>query len=360
MNNIILMKVMLLLLWTAVLHAQTFESDSVSNKERVCECASTDLSPAGQMLGHEHLKGVWKISYQYMNMQMGGSQKGTHSVNDTEVFENYMMAPTSMDMAMHMLMGMYGISNNLSVMIMTNYNVLDMDMTMNLNSHNHGVTTTSSSQLQDMESNTKGLGDTKLYATYTVYNTCNSIFFFIGGVSIPTGSIKERGNASDLMYANLRYPYMMQLGSGSVDLMPSLSYLYTISNFALSAQLNTVLHTYNNSLNYRMGDQIGMNVWSAYKWNNWLSNSIRLEAKSIQSISGKDVSLIQTNEPSAVSTNYGGKFLNAFVGANIYFNKSFLQNNRLSFEYGVPLYQNLNGIQQTRKGVAFVEWMITF
>ena len=37
-----------------------------------------------------------------------------------------------------------------------------------------------------------------------------------------------------------------------------------------------------------------------------------------------------------------------------------LQNNKLSTEFGIPLYQNLNGIQMANKYSVFASWTIMF
>lgn len=350
------MQVMLLMVWSSLLPAQT------SDSAKVCECASMDFSPAGQLLGHEHPQGVWKLSYRYMNMQTGGPQKGSEPVDYNTVFKSYMMSPEQMKMDMHMLMAMYGFTDRFSLMLMLNYNAFDMDMKMNLNSHFHSENIDLSAVKvgESMKSSTRGLGDTKLYASYSIYNSCNSIWFFNGGISIPTGSIEKLGDEEDVMYSSSRLPYMMQMGSGTVDLMPGISYLLKMPNSSFSVQLSTIIHPYNNSLNYHLGDQIGLTVWGAYKWKTWISNSIRFEAKSIAPIVGKDMMLNQVFEPAAITANYGGTYLNGYLGLNIYFDKSILKNNRLSVEYGLPIYQRLNGLQQTTKGIAYLEWLFTF
>lgn len=63
--------VMVFLFKSFVTQGQTCDSISV------CDCATKDLSPSGVMLGHEHGKETWKISYRYMNMIMENNLSGT-------------------------------------------------------------------------------------------------------------------------------------------------------------------------------------------------------------------------------------------------------------------------------------------
>src|SRR4051812_17366128 len=86
-----------------------------------CACTESDMSPAGIMAGHRHVKGEWMFSYRYMNTYMKGRLSGRQSISDEMVYRQYIMSPEKMTMQMHMLMAMYGISDRLSVTAMVNY-----------------------------------------------------------------------------------------------------------------------------------------------------------------------------------------------------------------------------------------------
>ncbi len=346
---------MLLFFITPAVLSQT--CDSVKE----CNCALNDRSPAGIMLAHEHSKGVWKFSYRYMNMAMNGNLLGTQKVDDNFVFNNYIMSPQNMRMDMHMLMAMYGITNRLSVMAMFNYNVLDMNMSMLPTTlHVHGAGTTSAKSTHVMNTKTSGLGDIQLYAVYSLLNKSDQLLLLNGGVNIPTGNIYNKGNSSDLMYPSQQLPYMMQMGSGTVDFMPGLTYLMLVNKFSWSTQVTSVIRPFMNTRNYRLGNEGTLNIWAAYQWFNWLSTSLRLEGIAKGEIVTKDAALSTVMEPSANAKNYGGKNINSYIGVNFYLNKGFLENSKLSMEYGMPLYQNINGIQLAQKSTIYAGWMISF
>ena len=343
---------------SVLLFSQTCDSAAAK-----CVCATDDLSPSGIMLGHEHPKGAWKFSYRYISMFMGGNLSGTQKVDDNFVFNKYLMSPKNMRMDMHMLMAMYGITNRLSVMVMLNYNTMSMNMnmfpgmTMQMNGSTMVMTSNTSTI---MNSKTSGLGDTKLYAVYSVISRNVHHILLNAGLSIPTGSIQMKGKSDDIMYPSQRLPYMMQMGSGTYDFMPGITYLIKSSKASFSTQFTTVLRPFNNSLNYHLGNEYTLNVWGAYKWLPWVSSSVRVNASSVGAITGYDPTLYAYNEPSANPLNYGGKIVNSYLGFNFYLNRGWLNNNRLSVEYGMPLYQNPNGVQLASKSTIYAGWIFTF
>ncbi len=75
-------------------------------------------SPAGVMISHAHAKGGFMLTYTYMDMMMEDNQSGTEQINDEQVWNDYLFSPQHMHMGMHQLMGMYGVSDRLSLMAM--------------------------------------------------------------------------------------------------------------------------------------------------------------------------------------------------------------------------------------------------
>ena len=355
--------VILLLLKSAVTSGQTCDSMSV------CDCATKDLSPSGIMLGHEHGKGTWKFSYRYMNTISENNLSGTEKVTDNYVFNNYIMSPKNMRMDMHMVMAMYGITNKFSVMAMFNYNVMSMNMNMlpgTMTMHMDGGTMIMApSTSNTMQSRSSGLGDTKLYLVYTLLNHNEHHILLSEGFNIPTGSIHVNGRSDDMMYAEMRLPYMMQMGSGSFDFMPGITYLLKANKTSFSTQVTSVIRPFNNSLNYHLGNELTLNAWVAHKWFPWISTSLRAEADFVGAISGFDPSLTTNTEPDANPLCYGGQYINTYIGLNFYCNKGWMKNNKLSVEYGIPVYQNVNGqivngTQLAVKSILTAGWMITF
>lgn len=308
------------------------------------------------MISHVHIKNEWMISYRFMNMYMSDLASGTNLENKEDVFVNYLMVPEKMSMQMHMLMAMYGITNRLTAMAMLNYQMNSMDMSMYTMNHTHGNTTMGS---PNHSMKTNGLGDTKLHVLYGIVqkNTCQLLISL--GASIPTGTIQLKGASDDPMYPNTHYPYGMQLGSGTIDLLPGISYLYQRNQLAMSGSISGTYRAGYNSYGYKLGNEATVNSWLSYQWLNFISSSLRLEGNYSGAIEGHDPALYYYTEPSTNPANYGGKRINAYVGSSIHFKKC-LRNNRLGIEYGMPLFQDLNGIQLKQKYVLNASWSFTF
>jgi len=339
------------------INAQICDSTVCKNS---CCCASDVALPAGLMLSHVHHKGEWMVSYRLMSMSMNGIRSGNSSISDNAVFNQYLMAPKSMQMNMHMLMAMYGVNNKLTLMFMANYisNTMKMSMLpvvgmnmpgMDMSTGNFNNPTVSS-----------GLGDIKIYALYNLLNNDYHQLVISAGANIPTGNINYLGAGNNIIYSGSRLPYAMQLGSGTFDVLPGISYLYKKEKLATGIQLSGVERFYNNSLGYHLGNEATANVWFAYRWLSFLSSSLRIETFVNNKIQGNDPYLYYLNEPSANPANYGGQRVALYLGSTWQIRKGILKNNKLGAEYGLPLYQYVNGIQAPVTAMINAYWSITF
>ncbi|MCX6183015.1 MAG: transporter [Bacteroidetes bacterium] len=331
------------------------------DSSQICEssCCNNEVAlPAGVMLGHVHSKGEWMLSYRYMNMAMKGIYQGNSSVTSDEVFKTYLMTPESMQMNMHMLMLMYGINKRLTLMAMVNYNQNTMNMTMfgMSDHHDHGM---GGSNIHQM--NSQGLGDVKLYGIYSLVNETRHKLLMNIGFSIPTGSIDVLGESNGMTeYIGKHLSYMMQLGSGTFDFLPGATYLYHKKTYTFGVQGNANIHLGYNKYGYSRGNEFTGNAWYAYRWLNFLSSSLRVEYAISGKIQGVDTSLYRHNEPSANTANYGGQTASVFIGTTWQPLRGGLKNQKISAEFGLPLYQNLNGIQSPIKYSINAYWALTF
>jgi hypothetical protein len=320
---------------TRELRAQTIQHN--------CLDKGNDPTPAAVMISHVHHKNEGMVSYKYMNMGMNGILSGKQNIDKNEVFNNYLMSPDRMRMDMHMIMGMYGITDKLTLMGMFNVNTINMNMSMfTASGHQHSGTS-------DLPAahfmRTSGLGDVKLSAFYSLIKMPNHQLLLGAGVSVPVGNFKAKGASDDGMYPNKNYAYAMQLGSGTFDFLPCVSYLFQHNKATFSSQIASTIRTGYNSLGYKLGNEIGINTWLAYQLLPFLSSSVRIEGNIVDRIDGYNRSLYAYNEPSANGVNYGGKNVNCAIGSVFQFKNRVLKNSRLCVEYSVPVYQNVNRIQ---------------
>jgi hypothetical protein len=192
-----------------------------------------------------------------------------------------------------------------------------------------------------------GFGDTELTASYGIAK-----YFVVSlGLSIPTGSINE---TVSVMGTNYRAPYDMQLGSGTFDLKPSLTYnaVSDDSKWNWGAQASYIYHIGQNYADYSLGDSLKLTTWLKRAFGN-ANTWVRAAYTDTNRISGHDSQIDSTNNfaplPDADPTNYGGQRLDALIGVGY-------QRGAVSFgvEGGIPVYEYVNGLQLR------TDWMLTF
>jgi nitrous oxide reductase accessory protein NosL len=317
---------------------------------------SQHMGPGAQMLFnpafgddiyHTHPAGMWMVNYKFMHMNMSGLRAGTSDVGlDSVGYKrnkpyDYMMIPTDMTMDMHMFMLMYGITDRLTVMAMANYQVNSMGMLMDMGP---GKMITREDPMS-----TRGIGDTELRGMYKL----NKYLTGSLGLSLPTGDINQ---TIVMMHKEYRAPYDMQLGSGTYDLKPALTYnaLSDDAKWNWGAQAMYTYHIGNNKNDYSLGDNFKVTGWLQRSFGP-ASSWVRLAFNDTGRIRGQDSEIdklihpamgmgmsmsMGAPTPDADPSNYGGKRLDGLIGVSY-------QKGSLSFgvEGGLPIYQNLNGLQ---------------
>lgn len=308
-----------------------------------------DHAPIGVMGDHRHAKGEWMVSYRLMHMDMGGVQIGTESVSPDTVattvpnrfFGNpgqpptLRIVPTSMRMDMHMAGIMYGLTDGITLMAMANYVTKEMDHI----TYQGGMGTT---RLGTFRTAPAGFGDTKLAALIGLTDTVH----INAGISIPTGSNEETGQILTPMGGNptVRLPYPMQLGSGTFDLEPGLTYRDQSQSLGWGAQVRGTVRLGTNDEGYSYGNRAMATAWLAASLSEEVALSARVQAETIGRIDGMDPLImgpVQTANPDF----QGGESVTALVGANFAVNDGALKGWRLGMEAGIPMVQDLNGPQ---------------
>lgn len=331
-----------------------------------CESRPDHHAPIGVMIDHGHSKGQWMLSYRYMNMSMRGALSGAAPMSSDRVLEQYIMSPGKMTMDMHMLMAMYGITDRITVMAMGSYvnTRMSMDMSMYgmLNMQGMDMSAMDMSNMSStmtMKDHSSGLGDTKLYVLYKLISGEKHELLLSNGVNLPTGSIALRGN---MMGEGARKSYGMQLGTGTYDWLPGLTYTGQSDRLSWGIQATGIVNLGYNRFGYRMGNGADATSWLALRWNNWLSNSLRLDANATSGISGydKEVAPYRTSDPMANVKNSGGRQATALAGLNLLIPKGLLKGNAFMVEYGVPIYQSVNGIQMRTTQYLYAGWQYAF
>ena len=335
-------------------------------------CCATDDSyqgrpdehaPISVMGDHTHAKSGWMMSYRTMHMDMDGMRYGTDRVSSGDVFaESYSVTPESMSMDMHMLGLMYAPTDKLTLMLMSNYTEMEMDhrvLPMSAGMINNGST--------KFTTETSGIGDVKLGGLYRFYLKENRKAHLGLSLSLPTGSIDEKDTTPGMGGpANRQLPAPMQLGSGTYDLLPSLTYVQQFEDWSYGAQANAIIRLESENDNgYRLGDVFGATTWVGSNLNEWVGINTGLNYTYTSKLKGSqdDVGTMGPNGKSvatAYESNTGGERLDAIFGINLYVPTGSLKGQRIAIDLRLPLWQALNGYQLETDYALTLGWQMAF
>ena len=329
------------------LPAQTEETPDELADLTLEELMKLDVLPISVLGTHIHLAGEWMIGYKFMFMRMDGNRNGTDRKTVGDVLQDFPIAPTDMNMAMHMVEVMYAPSNDLTLMAMFPYFQLSMDHVTR-----KGVLFTTESQ---------GIGDVSFSALYTVYGDVERgrhRLLVIPGLSFPTGSIDEKGETP--AGPDQQLPYPMQLGSGTFDLLSGLAYLGESDNWAWQAQATGTIRLGKNSRDYRLGNRLRVTPSVSRKLTDTTSLSAEIEGYIWGNIHGADPELNPAIVPTANPSLRGGARIDLVFGLNVYVPEGRYDGNRLALEVGFPVYQSLDGPQLETDWRLRAGWNWTF
>ncbi len=347
-------------------------SPALAHDAAAAPTVAKDHAPIGVMGDHMHKKGEVMFSYRFMRMQMEGSRIGTDPVSPEEIattvpnqfFGAPMQPPTlrvvplDMTMDMHMLGAMYGVTDWLTVMAMGQL----VDNGMDHLTFQGGMGT---SELGEFRTESFGFGDTRLSGLVRVFETrgggARHHAHLNAGISIPTGSTTETDDVLTPMNMRptLRLPYPMQLGSGTFDLEPGVTYTGATDLFSWGAQYRATLRAGENDEGYSLGDVHQATAWAQYGPANWISFSARGAFRSQGRIDGLDpviVAPVQTANPDF----QGGERFDIGAGVNIAGQGGAVDGHRLAVEVLFPVYQDLNGPQLETDWTLTVGWQKSF
>ena len=310
-------------------------------------------APAGLMGDHMHAKGEMMVEYKYMNMAMHGTQQGRTPISASAIFNNnFLMAPHSMHMEMHMIHYMWAPNDKMTLYVMPTVRVNTMNMKFldvpagseapvltNHRTHNHGF------------------GDLPFGSLIKLHETKRDELILNIGFSAPTGDIDNRTmNMKGEML--VEFPYWMRLGKGSWAARPGLTYKRYAEKGSLGIQFQSDIVLGSNSEGYSASDDYRLNAWltRCLDAEKTLAGSFRVEADWRSNIRGQDGDLMRIASPSNQPHFQGGDYINFGYGIM----KTVRGGSRLNFEIAHPIYQDLEGIQMATDWNLAASWSTSF
>jgi len=291
---------------------------------------------------HLHKPGEWMVSYRYMHMAMKGQLRDDDRVSTEDVLAEFAVSPLKMRTEMQMMGVMYALTDDVTLMGMAPILKKKMDHRNRL-----GARFTTAAE---------GIGDVSVTALIGVYEEHQQRIHLNAGLGMPTGSIDE---SDDTPLGHIKLPYPMQLGSGTWDLLPGITYLGEREDWSWGAQALGVVRLGTNSNDYRLGHRADLTAWAAYQWSAWVSTFARVGTHCWGDINGADpgISLVA---PTGDPRRRGGARFEYGFGINLYVPRGPLKGHRAAVELVLPFYQDLEGPQLGQDWSLALGWQYAF
>lgn len=270
------------------------------------------------------------------------------------------VVPTNMSTDMYMVGAMYAPADWVTLLAMGSYVEREMD-------HITFAGPTGSNVQGNFTTRTSDFGDMTVGAIFPLLGVTDpkqsnrNELNVRAAFSIPTGANQEEDIILTPMGGTptVRLPYPMQIGSGTFDLKPAITYKAWHGNVSFGAQYNGLIRTGTNDEGYRLGDMHEGTAWLSYRAAQWVSLSGRVSARTTGRIDGIDpliVGPVQTANPDF----QGGERVDLIAGVNFVSTHGALAGHRLGIELGAPVYQDLNGPQMAGDWMLTIGWQKAF
>ena len=299
------------------------------------ELLQLEVIPVGVLGSHIHSKGEWMVGYRYMHMQMGEEDDAQN--------EGFMVLPTNMQMGMHMAEVMYGVTNNLTAMLMLSYKRLSMDHQTRMGER---FTTTS-----------EGVGDIGIIAHYALRRSLRNYLVALAGVSVPTGSINRRDATP--AGPDQALPYPMQLGSGTPDLVTGLTYIHQRTAWSWGAHGDSRVRLGRNENQYRFGNTYHLNAWISRRVTQWFAPTLGVDGHLTEDVRGADPRLNPNMVPTADPTRQSDAHLSLAPMLNFHIPRGSLKDHRLTLRGVFPIYHSPGGAPLETKWHVTIAWQWT-
>ncbi|MFM8443996.1 MAG: DUF3570 domain-containing protein [Methylococcus sp.] len=322
-------------------------------------------APAGILFNHMLEKEedtMVGVRYSY-SLQQGGMMHGTGSASDPEIVAygcegivECTYTPKKMDMSMVMVDLMYAPTDWLTLMLMPQFMSMDMHLRRLEGAPPSTTEDIHASHGGDPSHSSGGVGDIVMAGMFKLFEAPGHKLHATLGFTAPTGSVNQRVNGNSEFEH-----YGMQLGGGTWNIWPSLSYNGYADDFNWGGQINAIvpLEDHNDS-GFAFGTMFQSTAWGGYQIQDWLSGSLRALYTYQDSISGRYPQSFVPTGPMDTPQSYGGQFLDVGFGLNAMVQSGDFEGNHFGLEWLQPAYNDYNGYQLERTGTLWASWGLAF
>ena len=286
------------------------------------------------------LDSKWGIGYRYTTTTFGDYKKGTRDVSIEEVMQEYPVVPNKITQEAHVLELSYAHSDASSFIAVVPYISQNTDHLRRVG--------------DPFSIRSGGVGDIRLQGVHRIKKKANYQVSLSMGMSLPTGSIDERGDTP--RGANSQLPYTMQVGSGTFDLLPGISYSASSETMNWGTQCKWTQRLGRNGRGYSLGDRYLISAWMRRACTQWLDVSLKGAFQSWDDIDGSDPDLNPTIAPVANPNIQGGTRSSIFLGGQLKLPGERFKGHTIEVEFGLPVHEDLHGPQPGQDQLISIGW----
>jgi hypothetical protein len=297
----------------------------------------------------------WSFTYRYDESRFKDYLDGSNRIPVGDVLfspgeeprtdKNFPVVPTDITQEVHSVIVSYDFKSNLSVSMAIPYIRQSTDHISIVPGYS------------EFNISSDGIGDIALLGNYKFSQSITGRWQAGLGVSLPTGSIDEKGDTPRAP-GKQQLPYTMQLGSGTYDIPFYVSYLGHQALFNWGADLSGKIRLGDNDRDYHLGNTMSALAWLRLTTLSWVQPSVKLSYRYWADIHGEDTSLSVPGPypypaPVVDPSLFGGDQVNLSVGLRV---PVFSPHRYIDLEFSKPVYQSLNGPQSSedyRFSIAF-------
>ncbi len=178
------------------------------------------------------------MGYSYLRAIFDGYRDGTDDLSNEEVLfepakgdvraeDNFPVLPTEITQQAHILEVSYSMTEKVGFSLLLPYIHQSTDhisILSNAPVRNAAGDTVGFEDFSFFVISSSGIGDISLSASYLAWHRDRQQILASLGLNLPTGSIDELEPTPRVPGTDTQLPYTMQIGSGTIDLVPSVKY----------------------------------------------------------------------------------------------------------------------------------------
>jgi hypothetical protein len=275
-----------------------------------------------------------EVSYRFSRMEDQGLTFGNGDFSDEDALELFTFVPIERTAEAHLISLAFGATEDVTVSVTAGWTVKKRVLV------NDEVI---------FSTDARGMTDLQADALWQVYSRGAWRGHVQMGLIVPTGSIEEQGDfpaSGDFGEATgVQLPYDMQIGSGSVTLVPGLAAQVMNEVGSVGGQVRGYFPVTDNDRDWRPGNRLDARVWLARRFNDHVSASTGVRASVSNAISGSDPALETLRDPGDLALSFATQRVDLPIGINFRLTEGPFAGHRIGAEAFWTVHQNTDGPQ---------------